>query len=267
MKIGVIGLGVVGSAAYDGLARLGHEMQGYDPKDPQTAFDKVLNTDTCFICVPTKTDDTGRCDTSIVEQVLSRLSESGYTGVATIKSTVLPGTTESFAKKFPSLRLAFCPEFLRERAAKEDFFEHHDLCAIGAFRNEDYETIRTAHGTIPKEFVRLSPTEAELLKYFANTFNALRVVFANEFYEVATALGADYAKIKSAAVLRPGVPDAYLEVKDDMRGFAGVCLPKDTRALATFVKDIGLDRLRLFETILEENAKFKPTVPGGMRPE
>lgn len=265
MNIGILGLGVVGSAVQNGLLHIGQAVRGYDPKQPDTKFEDVLDTEVCFICVPTPTDAEGRCNTSIVEEVLTRLADAKYKGVATIKSTVPPGTTEAFAKKFSSLRVAFCPEFLRERVALGDFLERHDLCAIGAYKDEDYEAIKSAHGSIPQQFVRLSPTEAELLKYFSNVYNALRIVFANEFYEVSKAVGADYSKIKAAVVMRPGIPDQYLEVNDNMRGFAGVCLPKDTRALATFVKDIGLGHLKLFETIVEENAKFKATVPTGMR--
>lgn len=265
MKIGVIGLGVVGSAVAHGLERIGNDVYGYDLKMPETSIDGVLSSEVCFICVPTKTDDAGVCDTSIVEGVVAELAARKYGGVATIKSTVTPGTTDRLAAEHPGLRLAFCPEFLRERAAFTDFFENHDVCAIGTNDDASYEAIRLAHGNIPKAFARLSPVEAELVKYFSNVFNALRITFANEFYEVATALGADYTKVKNAVVKRANIPDEYLDCNERFRGFGGVCLPKDTLAFATLVDNLGLERFELFRTIVEENKKFSVTVPEGMR--
>jgi len=266
MKIGVVGLGVVGAAVHDGMKHIGHVVIGHDIKNEDSKITQVLDTDICFIAVPTKTDDQGVCDTSKVEDVLRDLEEHGFTGIAAIKSTIVPGTTDRLAQAFPHLRLAFCPEFLRERVALSDFLANHDVCAIGAYRDEDYKIIKEAHGAIPRAFAQLTPTEAELLKYFANTFNSLRIVFANEFYEVATSLGADYSKIKDAAVKRDSISDHYLDCNEQMRGYAGVCLPKDTYALATFVENqLGLTHLELFKTIHTENKKFRPTVPGGMR--
>jgi UDP-glucose 6-dehydrogenase len=65
-------------------------------------------------------------------------------------------------------------------------------------------------------------------------------------------------------VLRSDVPDRYLECNENFRGFGGACLPKDTRAFAQFVRDLGLD-LELFETIVRENEKFRTTAFEGMR--
>jgi UDP-glucose 6-dehydrogenase len=65
-------------------------------------------------------------------------------------------------------------------------------------------------------------------------------------------------------VQRNNINDAYLDCNESIRGFGGACLPKDTKAFAVLVKELGLD-MRLFETIVQENAKFKTTVFEGMR--
>ena len=52
-KIGVLGLGVVGDAIFKGMLQLGHSMFFYDPKIKNSKFVDVLETDICFICVPT----------------------------------------------------------------------------------------------------------------------------------------------------------------------------------------------------------------------
>jgi UDPglucose 6-dehydrogenase len=263
MNIGIIGLGVVGSAVKNGLEKIGHSVYVFDTKFPGSSIDDVLGTDLCFLTLPTPPREDGSCDVSIVEATLRDLETRGYDGVAVIKSTVEPGTTDRLSKDM-RVSIAFCPEFLRERAAFTDFAENHDVLVIGAYTDEHYGLIKEAHGPLPKNVFRLTPLEAELAKYYSNVFNALRITFANEFYDVCAALGADYGKIKNAMVHRENIVDAYMDCNENFRGFGGVCLPKDTKAFAALVKKLGLD-LKLFETIVEENAKFKRTVLKGMR--
>ena len=83
-------------------------------------------------------------------------------------------------------------------------------------------------------------------------------------YEICEKLGINYTKIKDAFVKRGTTIDTYLDVNENFRGYAGVCLPKDTKALDSLIKELGLD-LKLFEVIDSENNKFKKTVFNGMR--
>ena len=83
-------------------------------------------------------------------------------------------------------------------------------------------------------------------------------------YEICKALGADYTKVKDTFVLRGTAKDIYMDVNESFRGYGGVCLPKDTKAIDALVKKLGLN-LNLFETIDKENAKFITTVFSGMR--
>ena len=110
----------------------------------------------------------------------------------------------------------------------------------------------------------MNSTEAELLKYYSNVYNATKIIFANEFYEICQNLGVDYSKVKDTFVKRGTTKDIYLDVNENFRGYGGVCLPKDTKALSSFVKELGLE-LNLFETLDKENNKFKTTVFNGMR--
>lgn len=262
MKIGIVGLGVIGSACKYGFEKLGHDVIVHDIKQ-NTNITDVLNTEICYICVPTPSDQNGGCDTSIVESVVRELNEYNYIGIVAIKSTVKPTTTE-YLKSTTNLKICFVPEFLRERCAISDFTENHDLLAIGTDSDEIFETVKNCHSHYPKKIEKLSPTEAELLKYYSNVYNATKIIFANEMYEICKTVGADYSKIKDAFVKRGTTKDIYLDVNENFRGYAGVCLPKDTKALDTFVKELGLD-LKLFEIIDSENTKFKKTVFNGMR--
>lgn len=260
-----MGLGVVGDAVAHGLTRIGHEVVGSDPRRNDTPLSDVLRAELVFVCVPTPARPDGSCDASAVEGVVASAAVRSFGGVLAIKSTVEPGTTDRLSAEHPDLRLAFVPEFLRERAAHTDFVENHDVCVVGTRSDSDFALIRDAHGCLPRHVARLLPVEAELAKYFSNLLNALRVVFANEFYEVATALGADYGAIKAAMVRRSTIGDAYLDCNAGFRGFGGVCLPKDARAFAHLVRRLGLSDLRMFDAIVEENDKFVATVPAGMR--
>ena len=93
MNIGVVGLGVIGTAVRDGLAGIGHTLLTHDTKVPGSTLAAVMPSELCFICVPTPQGEGGRCDTSIVESVVRELHGMGYAGAIVIKSTVTPGTT------------------------------------------------------------------------------------------------------------------------------------------------------------------------------
>lgn len=262
MKVGIIGIGFVGKAVRHGLTRIGHDVIPYDIKMPETSLHDVLSADVVFVCVPTPSAEDGTCNVSIVEKVVGELADAHYRGLVTIKSTVEPGTTDRLSKKYPQLRLSFCPEFLRERAMYVDFVENHDVCIIGAYTDEDAELLRAVHDPLPKAHAFVSPREAELAKYFMNVFNALRIVFANQFYDVCKATGADYKKVKNAITKHRAVQDIYLDCNENYRGFGGSCLPKDTLAFAQYVnKVLGTESgLSIFEGIVEINRRYKITI-------
>ena len=87
IKIGIIGLGVIGSACKYGFEKLGHKVIVHDIKLNTNIVD-VISTDICYICVPTPSKDDGSCDTTIVEEVVLTLYNMNYKGVIAIKSTV-----------------------------------------------------------------------------------------------------------------------------------------------------------------------------------
>jgi UDPglucose 6-dehydrogenase len=265
MKIGIIGLGVVGRAHKFGFEKLGHSVSFHDISY-DTKLEDVLDTEVVYICVPTPSKTNGDCDTTIVENVIDDLIKQNYNGVISIKSTIKPGTTKKLCITHNTSKICFCPEFLRERSAETDFIEHNTLLAIGTDDDEVYDVVKKSHGDYPKEHVRMSATESEILKYYSNVYNAMRVIFANSMYELCNSFNADYDIIKSSFVKRGTSTGKYLTVNEKWRGYGGVCLPKDTKAIISLVEQLGLD-LDLFKTIDNENDKFLTTVPGGMRDE
>ncbi|MGH9945915.1 MAG: hypothetical protein ACRD6X_01800 [Pyrinomonadaceae bacterium] len=264
MKIGIIGLGIVGSAIRYGFERLGHQIKTHDIKDG-TSITDVLDTEIVYLCLPTPQDASGRCDISILENVVAELAEDHqYKGIIAVKSTVAPGTTAAFQKKFPTAAICHVPEFLRERAAIIDFTDNHDICVIGTDSDAVFEVVKASHGHYPKQFIKMPPTEAEIAKYFNNVYNATLITFANSFYEVCKASGANYDVVKNAMVQRDHIFNKYLDCNENLRGFGGMCLPKDTNAIAAFAKDKGLD-IGLFRAVVDDNSRYETTVFEGMR--
>ena len=117
-KVGVIGNGFVGEAitfAFSSVA----DLYVFDT-NPLRCINKqeiVHNCDFVFICVPTPMYEDGSQDISYVESTFEKATNKP---VYIIKSTVLPGTTEKFIKKYSNFNIIFSPEFLTERTAKLD---------------------------------------------------------------------------------------------------------------------------------------------------
>ena len=255
MKIGIIGRGTVGKAVYEGLQYLGHQMSFVDPAYPETKFEDILDTECVFICVPTNQAPNGDCDTSIVENVISELSRNSYRGLVGVKSTVIPGTSDRLSSSFPNLRICSVPEFLRAKSALADFMYNHDLLVIGSSREEDFEIVKQIHGHLPTNVACVKPTEAEVIKYFNNVNHSVQIIFANIAFEVCKKLGVHYDAVYHAISKRECFNPAYLMCNDNLRGFGGHCLPKDTSAWNNLIKNLGLE-YSMIQAIIDDNKKI-----------
>ena len=255
MKIGLIGKGTVGKAVYEGLLHLGHTMSFFDPAYEGSKLSDILDTECVFVCVPTNQAPNGDCDTSIVESVVAELDDVKYTGLVAVKSTVVPGTSDNLSAAHPSLRICSVPEFLRAKTALADFMYNHDLLIIGSHRDEDFELIKKIHGHLPKNVSCVKPTEAEVVKYFNNVNHSVQIIFANIAFEVCKSLGVDYNAVYDAIIKRECFNPAYLMCNDNLRGFGGHCLPKDTSAWNNLVKKLGLE-YSMIQAVINDNEKL-----------
>jgi UDPglucose 6-dehydrogenase len=263
MKLGIVGLGAVGSANKNGFEYLGHEVIGHDIR-LDTKITDILETEIVFLCVPTPQAQDGSCDTSIIEGVIQDLDLHTYRGIIAIRSTVVPGFTQRMIETYKNLTICFVPEFLRERCAADDFIHNHKLLAIGTHDIWVYRKLVKAHGELPEHTEHLTPSEAEVLKYYNNVYAALRVTFANVMYEICDKLDCDYTTIKNAYIKTGKAIDMYLDVNPGLRGYGGMCLPKDTQAIAALLNQLNLD-FDLIKSIHNDNSKLKKTVFNGMR--
>lgn len=254
MNIGIIGLGVVGKAVYDGFKYLGHNVSHYDINDNSSITD-VIDSELVYICVPTPQSYDGSCDTSIVEETIYKLNSLNYKGVVCVKSTISPGTTRRLINEFEKLTIAHVPEFLRERYAYDDFIKNHNILVVGTDSEEAADIIIHSHKHLPKNVSICEPEEAELVKYFSNTYKAMKITFANSFKRVTDFQNVSYDNVLSM-FLKHGVSESdYLKMSDNYSGFGGACLPKDVSALNNFIIDNNLD-IELFSILISENKKF-----------
>ena len=123
-KVGIIGNGFVGNSIAFGFSPT-HEIRIHD-KDPKrniNTLEEVLECDYVFVAVPTPMNEDGSISLNIVEKALQEISDNNKNrkNIIILKSTMVPGTTNNFAKQFPKLNIVFNPEFLTERTAKLDF--------------------------------------------------------------------------------------------------------------------------------------------------
>ena len=253
MDIGIIGQGFVGTAVNEGLKKY-YKIETFDlieKKSTCKSIQELVNkTDAIFVCVPTPMKQDGSCYLGFVEGVLEQLNNAcmapggvGYISKnIAIKSTIPPGTTEKFNKKYPALKISFNPEFLTEANSIEDF-RNQNRIVIGGPRPSSTVFKRIYAKAFPKvPIIKTGSTIAEMVKYFTNCFLANKVSFANEMYQICDGLKIDYDKVTEYAIYDERLGKSHLNVPgpDGDFGYGGHCFPKDVKALIQVALEIGL---------------------------
>lgn len=241
-KIGVIGGGYVGGTIAGFYKQNGADVKVYDKYKKSDPLEEVLAQDYIFVAVPTNHAPGKGMDFSMMDDAMQNASRSPQARAIIIKSTVLPGTTRRYQKQYPNVKIIFNPEFLTEVTAFTDF-QYPDRQLIG-FTDESYDIAAEIQELLPlAPFTRILPAEAaEMSKFFGNTWFAVKVVFANQIYDLCQALGIDYEVVRDCVGADRRIGRSHLDVlHGGYRGYGGKCLPKDTRSLIKFAESLGLD--------------------------
>ncbi len=277
MSIGIIGHGCVGEAI-DNFFRDVEPVMIFDVKKPHlNRIEDVVQCDIVFIAVPTPMASDGSCDTSIVEEVFGKVTDTARLlervhfnsdmhefceFVTVLKSTVPPGFTDSMARKFP-LRIVFSPEFLTEHNSIEDYASAHHIITSGSvcdtltYCEHMREGFRKrAH--IPFFAITEKHETAEMTALFVSAMLTSKVTMANELYQICQKSGIDYKLVSYLAEMDERLGQGYMNVPgpDGKLGYGGNCLPKDMANLRYMAKMVESDE-RIISAIIERNNEIR----------
>ena len=252
-KIGVIGIGMVGTP----VARYFEELRGlkrgeslflFDTDPAKNFNDDINQADIVFISVPTPPGKEGAADLSALDSAFQRLEGNK---IVVIKSTVTPGTTENFQKKYPNHKVLFNPEFLTAKRAWEDFIKP-DRQIVG-FTENSLDSAHAVLSLLPKapfmspwglntyRPIKITATEAEVIKYGGNIYFSRKINLANLLSALAEKLGVDYENIRAGMAADYRIGDSHLDVlHGGYQGFGGDCFPKDLDGFIESLSSLGL---------------------------
>ena len=266
MKIGIVGKGFVGSAVQYAFSQKGVDAKikiyDKDPKKSLNSLDEVINeSDFVFLSVPTPSNEDGTINIDIVNDILKEINELiKKDTIILLRSTMVPGSTENFQKKYPKLKLVFNPEFLTEKNSNLDFINQSRviLGGLGDEVDKVADLYKWRFGnSIP--IIKTNTQTAELIKYMNNCFLATKVSFMNEMRLVADKCGVDWEMALEGFIRDQRVGQSHLDVPghDGKKGFGGSCFPKDIQAMISFGKMLNLD-LTTLEGAWKTNLKVRP---------
>ena len=221
----------------------------------------VDKSDIIFLALPTPESEDGSADLSYVlkmAETLSGIIESYK--VIVNKSTVPVGTAAMTQKIFDEkckvkVDVVSNPEFLREGFAVEDFLKP-DRIVIGSSSDQAIELMTKLY----KPFVRqgnpifvMDEKSAELTKYAANSFLALKISFMNEMANLAERVGADIDNIRRGIGTDHRIGGSFLYAG---LGYGGSCFPKDVKALQHISHSNNFD-FKILNAVIDVNALQK----------
>lgn len=265
-KIGIVGIGFVGSAIMESLIQKGYilneDLFVYDKYKEQykTNFDDLLQTTLLFLALPTLYNfDENKYDTTGLTETIVQLYEKNYNGLILIKSTIEPTTTQLLYNKY-KMHIVHNPEFLTARTALHDFNNQKHII-IGIIHEHNYKHLYSVlfffykkyfpHATIST----CSTTESELVKISLNSYYAVKVQYFTEIYLLCDKLNIDYENVKNLMLKNGWINPMHTTIPgpDGQVSYGGMCFPKDTNALCNFMDKIGVNNGVLRATIDERN--------------
>lgn len=250
MKIGIVGMGVVGKAVYNGFSPAYPNITTYDICDLDTSVETLFDCDCIFICVPaTAVDDA----VSIIVNGSDREDI-----IFILKSTVVPGTTDRLQQVYGN-NWVFCPEFLTERTANLDFINSSRFIIGGNDEiviNAVYDLYRKRFSVTP--IFRTTLESAEFVKYMANLYFASKVTFMNEMYNAANELGVNWDDALGMVLADGRIAHSHCQVPgpDGKKGYGGKCFPENVETWLEFTDKYHINN-EMIRSVDETNKIYR----------
>lgn len=265
VKIGIIGVGCVGTAILKSMEDkllAPDTVIGYDKYKSIGSFASILHTDIAMLCLPTPySNDIQGYDLGPINDVCQALADNAYQGLVVIKSTVEPTTCEKLANKY-GLVICHNPEFLSAETAYEDFHQQdHIVIGYTTTTKQDLllQLIQFYETYYPAKISLLQATESEAMKIFCNTFYAVKIQVFNEMFLLTQKLGIDFDAVKRAMLTNGWINPKHTKVPgpDGSLSYGGMCFPKDTNALLSFMKRMDCPGA-VIEATIQEHDVMRP---------
>lgn len=288
MKICVIGIGYVGLSAALCFAKVGHEvfcvdkdenklnklkssiLPIYEPKMEEiiknnsshlfftTDIKKALSeTKACFIAVGTPTKENGEVDTFATFEVMDEIIKYAPNETVIVnKSTVPIGFNEKLRQyvaknSSKNFEIVSNPEFLKQGSAIDDFL-YPERVIIGTNSKKAQEIMLEIYKPFnldEDKILIMDENSAQMVKYAANSFLALKISFMNEIANLCEKTNANIEDIKRGLALDSRIGDKFLNAGI---GYGGSCFPKDTKAIVNIAKNYKTD-LKTIQSAIEVN--------------
>lgn len=213
----------------------------------------------CFIAVGTPEDESGNANLSYVFEVVNQIASSlNSYKVIVNKSTVPVGTGEKIydiikSKTDVDFDVVSNPEFLKQGAAVEDFLKP-DRVIIGSSSSRAIKIMKelyAPHILNGNPVMVMDVKSAEMTKYAANCFLALKISYINEIANICEKTGADINEVRNAVCQDKRIGHHFMFAGI---GFGGSCFPKDLKALINTAKQSGTDS-NILQAVYETNLK------------
>jgi UDPglucose 6-dehydrogenase len=219
-----------------------------------TYSEAIAGADVAFLCVGTPSNADGSPDTSFLESAAASIAGALTAPLVVVtKSTVPIGSGRWLDRLIDDERVAVVsnPEFLREGTAVKDFL-HPDRVVLGSDNPEAIATMVDVYRPILEQtftggrpdhrpgLVRTNLETAEIVKYAANAFLAMKISFINEVAQIADAVGADVTEVATAIGMDQRIGSRFLAAGI---GWGGSCFGKDLAALRTTAAEHGVESL------------------------
>lgn len=287
MKITIVGMDFVGLVNAVGFAEKGHQVFALDSDKKKIAAlrrnevfrhenkleeilirndsnirftseyrDSIYDANVIMFCIEIKEKEPGVVDLTPLYNSAKEACKYIHQDVTVILRTTVPVGTNKELKEFMENNLVekhridvvSNPEFLSQGTAMKDMLSPSRI-VIGVSSKEAQTVMKELYRGFEAPILFVSPESAELIKYAANSYLAVKLSYINEIADLCDALGADIQQVSFGIGLDPRIGNKYLS---SGVGFGGPALPQDTKVLQNIARLNGVE-LSLVDAAVKVN--------------